>query len=53
MYVVLLNFFHRFANWSARFMNAYQKGLTGKQAQWANRKYHSHRVLPDNILAEL
>jgi hypothetical protein len=29
------------------------KGLNGKQAAWANRKYQGHRTLPDSILQEL
>ncbi|TBU51333.1 hypothetical protein BD310DRAFT_971300 [Dichomitus squalens] len=36
-----------------RFMDAYRRGLNGKQAAWAAKKYHSHRVLPNNILEEL
>ncbi|KAG1857527.1 hypothetical protein C8R48DRAFT_563514, partial [Suillus tomentosus] len=31
---------------SLRFMDAYRKGLDGKQAPWASKKYHSHQVLP-------
>ncbi|KAG0693813.1 hypothetical protein DFH29DRAFT_815965 [Suillus ampliporus] len=38
---------------SRRFMDAYKKGLTGKQAAWASKKYRGHRVLPHTILAEL
>ncbi|KAF8510735.1 hypothetical protein BU17DRAFT_55167, partial [Hysterangium stoloniferum] len=33
-----------------RFIDAYSKGLNGAQAVWANRKYHGHQVLLDNIL---
>lgn len=33
-------------------MDAYRKGLTGAQAAWAAKKYHGHRTLPHNILAE-
>ncbi|KIJ31363.1 hypothetical protein M422DRAFT_186160, partial [Sphaerobolus stellatus SS14] len=43
----------RYANRSAKFMDAYIKGLNGAQAAWAARKYHGHRVLPENILSEL
>ncbi|KIO15956.1 hypothetical protein M407DRAFT_86598 [Tulasnella calospora MUT 4182] len=43
----------RFANRSARFMNAYHQGLSGSQAAWANRKYHSHRTLPPELVAEI
>ncbi|KAF8470360.1 hypothetical protein JB92DRAFT_2838439 [Gautieria morchelliformis] len=41
------------ANRSTRFIDAYQKGLTGSQAVWANRHYHGHRILPGTILEEL
>ena len=34
-------------------MDAYRRGLNGKQAAWAAKKYQSHRVLPNNILEEL
>ena len=33
-------------------MNAYWAGLNGKQAAWAPKKYQSHHVLPENILAK-
>ena len=35
----------RFINRSWRFMNAYQKGLTGKAAAWAVRKHKQHRAV--------
>ena len=38
---------------SARFINAYSQGLSGPEAAWANRKYHGHRCLPPDILADL
>ena len=38
---------------SCRFMDAYEKGLNGKQAAWANKKYKGHCVIPEAILAEL
>ena len=47
------NFPNTNANRSAHFMDAYKKGLNGAQAVWANRKYHGHRVLPENILTKL
>ena len=34
-------------------MDGYQRGLNGKQAAWANKKYRGHRVLPESILREL
>jgi hypothetical protein len=33
-------------------MDAYEKGLDGKQAMWASKKYHGHQVLPESILKE-
>ncbi|KAH7904621.1 hypothetical protein BJ138DRAFT_1106667 [Hygrophoropsis aurantiaca] len=37
---------------SARFIDAYRKGLDGQQAAWAVKKYKGHRVIPENILKE-
>jgi hypothetical protein len=34
-------------------MDAYRKGLNGKQAAWANKKYRGHRMLPQGIMEEL
>lgn len=34
-------------------MDAYMRGLNGRQAAWAARKYRGHRTLPETILAEL
>jgi hypothetical protein len=31
-------------------MDAYRKGLTGKGAVWAAKKYRGHWVLPKSIL---
>ncbi|KIJ56333.1 hypothetical protein M422DRAFT_150897, partial [Sphaerobolus stellatus SS14] len=39
-----------YAKRSAKFMDAYIKGLTGAQTAWATRKYHGHWVLPKNIM---
>lgn len=33
-------------------MHAYQKGLSGKQAAWAAKKYHGHRTVPETIMQE-
>lgn len=41
-----------FANWSSRFIDAYSRGLNGRQAAWAARKYRSHCVLPVSIMEE-
>ncbi|KAG2110643.1 uncharacterized protein F5147DRAFT_574503 [Suillus discolor] len=44
-----LSFFIR----SGRFVDAYKKGLDGKQAAWAIKKYRGHCVLPKSIMREL
>jgi hypothetical protein len=43
----------RFFTQSLRFMDAYRKGLNGRQAAWAAKKYQGHRVIPETILREL
>ncbi|KAF9043718.1 hypothetical protein BDZ89DRAFT_943424 [Hymenopellis radicata] len=43
----------RFFTRAFRFVDAYERGLNGKQAAWASRKYRGHRVLPESILDEL
>ena len=37
----------KFARKSWRYMDAYYKGLEGKTAEWAVKKYKSHRHLPE------
>jgi len=39
----------KFARKSWRYMDAYDKGLEGKTAEWAVNKYKSHRRLPENV----
>ena len=34
-------------------MDAYARGLNGKQAAWAARKYKGHRVLPESLMRDL
>ncbi|KAF9470805.1 hypothetical protein BDN70DRAFT_981143, partial [Pholiota conissans] len=43
----------RYANRSARFIDAYSQGLSGPEASWANKKYHGHRTLPAEMAAEV
>ena len=50
---VPLKSMRKFATRSRRFMDAYARGLNGRQAAWAARKYRGHRVLPECILEEL
>ncbi|KAG2069159.1 hypothetical protein BDR04DRAFT_1022347, partial [Suillus decipiens] len=49
---VPLSSMRRFAVRSARFIDAYQKGLNGVQAAWAIKKYRGHCVLPPSIMQE-
>ena len=50
---VPLESMRRFANRSYRFMDAYSRGLNGRQAAWAARKYRGHRVLPHSLMVDL
>jgi hypothetical protein len=34
-------------------MDAYRKGLDGKQAAWASKKYRGHPVLPETLMRDL
>ena len=43
----------RYARKSFRYMDVYRKGLTGKLAEYAVKKYRSHRHVPDTILSEI
>ncbi|KAL5504652.1 hypothetical protein ACEPAH_7315 [Sanghuangporus vaninii] len=50
---ISLECIQKFADRSARFMDCYHKGLSGAQAQWANKRYHGHRIIPNSILNDL
>jgi len=43
----------RYATRSRRFIDAYSKGLTGRQTAWAGKKYRGHRVLPESLMKDL
>jgi len=43
----------RYARRSRKFIDAYDKGLDGKQAAWAAKKYRGHRVLPASLRIDL
>lgn len=43
----------RFATRALRFMDAYRRGLNGRQAAWASKKYRGHRVLPDSLMVDM
>jgi hypothetical protein len=34
-------------------MDPYKKGLNGRQAGWAARRYHGHCVLPESLMDDL
>ena len=34
-------------------MDAYRKGLNGRQAAYANKKYRGHRIIPETIWKDL
>jgi hypothetical protein len=40
----------RFATQSCQFADAYQHGLTGKQAAWAGKTYQGHHIMPETLL---
>ena len=46
------NLLHSFATHAHCFIDAYAKGLQGKGAAWAAKKYRGHWVLPESILAK-
>ena len=50
---IFSHFLNRYSVQSAHFMNAYEWGLTGKQAAWAAKKFHGYHVLPESILKDL
>ncbi|KAF8184748.1 hypothetical protein BJ912DRAFT_853053, partial [Pholiota molesta] len=50
---ILTFIFNRYARRSRKFMDAYHKGLDGKQAAWASKKYRGHRVLPESLMDDL
>lgn len=52
-FILIILIFPRFFTRTQRFMDAYRRGLGGKQAAWASKKYRGHRVLPEKILEEL
>jgi hypothetical protein len=50
---VPLESIRRFCNRSNEFIDAYSKGLDGRQAAWAARKYKGHQVLPESLMDDL
>ncbi|ETW79490.1 hypothetical protein HETIRDRAFT_322092 [Heterobasidion irregulare TC 32-1] len=50
---VLVQSIQQFSTWAQHLMDAYWKGLSGKQASWAAKRYHGHCRLPDSILEQL
>ena len=35
-----------------RFADAYRKGLNGRQAAWAAKRYRSHRTIPPEAILD-
>ncbi|KAF9507821.1 hypothetical protein BS47DRAFT_1373802 [Hydnum rufescens UP504] len=42
-----------FSNWSLQYMDGYQRGLDGREAAWATRKYHGHCQMPADATQEM
>ena len=42
----------RFYTRSMRFADAYRKGLNGRQAAWAAKRYRSHRTIPPEAILD-
>jgi len=51
--VLMIGHLTRYARRSHKFIDAYYKGLDGKQAAWALKKYHGHHVLPESLMDDL
>jgi hypothetical protein len=34
-------------------MDAYEKGLNGREAAWAARKYRGHRIIPETLMVDM
>ena len=43
----------KYAQKSWRYMDIYRKGITGKMAEFAAKKYKSHHCVPDTIYNEI
>ena len=50
---VPLTTIRRYARKAFRYMDVYRKGLTGQAAEFAVRKYRSHRRVPDSVLQSI
>ncbi|KZV78087.1 hypothetical protein EXIGLDRAFT_597416, partial [Exidia glandulosa HHB12029] len=47
---VSLGLIRKYCVRSQRFTDAYHKGLSTEMAVWAGKRYHGHRVVPQNII---
>ncbi|CAG8691283.1 14295_t:CDS:2, partial [Cetraspora pellucida] len=50
---VSLTTIQHFSRKAFRYMNIYRKSLTKKAAEFAVKKYHSHRRVPDSIFYDI
>ena len=48
-----VDFIRRAARKSFRYIDAYNKGLSAKQVEFAVKKYSRHRTLPANYLDDI
>ncbi|PKY54915.1 hypothetical protein RhiirA4_474000 [Rhizophagus irregularis] len=50
---VPISHIRKYARKSARYMDCYRKGLDAKQAEYAVKKFKSHRMIPNSILINI
>ncbi|GBB92235.1 hypothetical protein RclHR1_01990007 [Rhizophagus clarus] len=50
---VPISHIRKYARKSARYMDCYRKGLNAKQAEYAVKKFKSHRAIPNSILTNI
>ena len=50
---ISLSTIRKFARKSFRYMDTYRKGLSANAAEYAVKKYRSHRKIPINVLYDI
>ncbi|KAJ7720589.1 hypothetical protein DFH07DRAFT_759955 [Mycena maculata] len=48
--MISTDLYPRFCNRSLRYADAYSKGLNGREAAYATKKYRGHRSIPNDYL---
>ena len=51
--ILSLTTIRRYAQKSWRYMDVYRKGISGRLAEFAVKKYRSHRRIPDSVYDEV